>query len=66
MLQVDGESVPAHYLLELRSGGADLGMLGRLEVAHLADHPAAEAALADAIVAGSELGPLFVLERLEV
>lgn len=66
MAQVDGELIPAHYLVELRSGGADLGALGRLEVAHLADHPAAEAALAEAIVAGSDLGPLLVLERLEV
>ncbi|BDA47226.1 probable protein RRP5 homolog [Coccomyxa sp. Obi] len=63
--EVDGEAVPAHYLVELRTGGANLGALGRLDVAHLADHPAAEAALAEAIVAGSELGQLLVLERLE-
>lgn len=66
MPQVDGEPVPVHYLVELRSGGAPLGAPGRLEVAHLADHPVAEAALAEAIAPGSELGQLLVLERLEV
>ena len=55
-----------HYLVELRSAGNNLGALGRLDVAHLADHPAAEAALIEAIVVGSDLGPLLVLERLEV
>ena len=63
--------MPAHYTVELRAAGASSGAspilaLGRLDAAHLADHPAAEAALADAVVDGSDLGPLLVLERLEV
>lgn len=68
--QVDGRLVPAQYLVELRPAAAAAGepatALGRLDAAHLADHPAAEAALADTVVAGSDLGTLLVLERLEV
>ncbi len=69
-MQVDGALVPVQFLVELRPPGAAAGApataVGRLEAVHLADHPAAEAALADAIVAGSDLGTLLVLERLEV
>ena len=69
--QVDGESVAAQYTVELRPGEGVPGAspvlaLGRLDAAHLADHPAAEAALSEALVDGSELGPLLILERLEV
>ena len=44
------------------------GVRGRLDVPHLADHPAAVDALREAIGAdvGAALGPLLVLERLEV
>ena len=38
---------------------------GRLEEAHLGDHPAAVAALAECIEPGTDLGDLLVLERLE-
>lgn len=39
--------------------------VGRLEAAHLADHPAAASALAGALAVGTRLGPLLVLQRLE-
>ena len=38
---------------------------GRLEEAHLGDHPAAVAALAECVEPGTDLGDLLVLERLE-
>ena len=64
-LQEDKQSVPAYCLVDLcaASGGT---ALGRLDVAHLGDHPAGVAALADALAVGAELGPLLVLERLQV
>lgn len=68
-LQVDGEAVPAYFELSVSSagGGSDkAAAAGRLEVAHLADHPAAAAALVAALTVGSRLGPLLVLQRLEV
>ena len=39
---------------------------GRLEAEHLADHPAAVRELQEAVAVGAKLGPLLVLERLEV
>lgn len=47
------------------TGSAGGAALGRLELAHLADHPAAAAALAAALAPGARLGPLLVLQRLE-
>ncbi|EFN56095.1 hypothetical protein CHLNCDRAFT_145628 [Chlorella variabilis] len=66
--EVDGEAVPAYFELSVSSagGGSDkAAAAGRLEVAHLADHPAAAAALVAALTVGSRLGPLLVLQRLE-
>jgi len=40
-------------------------ILGRLEVAHLADHPAAAEALTESIQVGTHLDGLLVLQRLE-
>ena len=53
--------MPKLYTVELK-GGAH----GQLEAGHLADHPAAVAAMQGVLRAGSPLGPLLVLERLEV
>ena len=39
---------------------------GRIEADHLADHPAAVRELQEAVAVGARLGPLLVLERLEV
>lgn len=61
--------MPAYFELSvLPEGGASSAApgVGRLEVAHLADHPAAAAALAQALKPGAQLGPLLVLQRLEV
>ena len=63
--QEDGQAVPAQYLVDLRCPGGQPA-LGRLDVAHLGDHPSGVAALCDAVGAGSALGPLLVLQRLEV
>ena len=60
-MKENGEAVPKLYTVELQ-GGAH----GQLEAGHLADHPAAVAALQGVLRAGSPLGPLLVLERLEV
>jgi hypothetical protein len=58
--------MPAPLLVELAVTGSGAVALGRLDVAHLADHPAAQAALLDAVMVGSKLGQLLVLDRLEV
>ena len=42
------------------------GAHGQLEVGHLADHPSAVTALEGVVKVGSPLGPLMVLERIEV
>ena len=39
---------------------------GRLEAEHLADHPTAVHELQEAVAVGAKLGPLLILERLEV
>ena len=39
---------------------------GRIEAEHLADHPAAVRELQEAVSVGARLGPLLVLEKLEV
>lgn len=41
------------------------GILGRLDVGHLSDHPAACQALSDSLTVGSKLEDLVVLERLD-
>lgn len=53
--------MPKLYTVELQ-GGAH----GHLEAGHLADHPSAVAALQAVVKPGLPLGPLLVLERLEV
>lgn len=66
---MDGATVPAYFEVSVapQTGEAAAGAaVGRLEVAHLADHPAAAAALAEALKPGAQLGPLLVLQRLEV
>ena len=68
------ESVPTYLELEVAvpagndaSAPASAAVVrGRLDVAHLADHPVAVAALLAAVKVGSSLGPLLVLQRLEV
>lgn len=57
--------MPSHFLLDLTGPGGQTA-LGRLDAAHLSDHPSGAAALRDAVAAGDGLGPLLVLERLEV
>ena len=61
ILQVDGESAPSQYTIDI--GG---GSHGQLAAGHLADHPSAVAALQGAVKVGTPLGPLLVLERVEV
>ena len=56
----DGSGGPAVFVISLPDG-----VRGRLEEAHLGDHPAAVAALAECIEPGTDLGGLLVLERLE-
>ena len=70
---VDGEAVPAYFEVFVSpaagAAGAAAGgaaVIGRLDVAHLADHPVAAAALLAAAKVGTQLGPLLVLQRLEV
>lgn len=60
-MQEDGESKAKQYTVNL-DGGAH----GQLEAAHLADHPSAVAVLQAAVQVGSPLGPLLVLDRVEV
>ena len=72
---VDGEAVPAWFEVAVApsaagtpttgSAGSPAVAVGRLEVAHLADHPTAAAALAAALAPGARLAPLLVLQRLE-
>ena len=59
--QEEGESVPSQYIVDIK-GGAH----GPLGAEHLADHPNAVTALQGALQVGSPLGPLLVLERVEV
>jgi rRNA biogenesis protein RRP5 len=65
-MQTEAESsAPVQYLVDLTAAGGGTA-LGRLDEAHLADHPSAQAALSEAVGVGSELGRLLVLERMEV
>ena len=61
LLQVDGESAPSQYVIDIEGGSH-----GQLGAGHLADHPTAVAALQGAVKVGDALGPLLVLERVEV
>lgn len=71
--EVDGQAVPDYFELAVAPaaaagtppGAASTPAIGRLELAHLADHPAAASALAAALTVGSQLGPLLVLQRME-
>lgn len=58
---MDGESAPSQYVIDVEGGSH-----GHLGAGHLADHPAAVAALQGAVKVGDPLGPLLVLERVEV
>lgn len=60
-LQVDGESAPSQYVIDIEGGSH-----GQLGAGHLADHPTAVTALHGAVKVGDPLGPLLVLERVEV
>lgn len=72
--EVDGQSVPDYFELAVAPatavgtppGAASAPAIGRLELAHLADHPAAASALAATLTVGSQLGPLLVLQRMDV
>ena len=64
-LQVDGETLPASMMLTLKTASGATAQ-GRIEADHLADHPAAVHELQEAVAVGARLGPLLVLERLEV
>ena len=61
VLQEGGESVASQYIVDIQ-GGAH----GQLGAGHLGDHPSAVSALQGALKVGSPLGPLLVLERVEV
>ena len=58
---MDGESVASQYIVDIEGGSH-----GQLGAGHLGDHPAAVAALQGAVKVGNPLGPLLVLERVEV
>lgn len=64
-LQVDGETLPASLMLTLKTASGAPAQ-GRIEAEHLADHPAAVQELQEAVAVGARLGPLLVLDRLEV
>jgi hypothetical protein len=72
--EVEGEPVPVWLELAVAHTGGSGGnaakaaapVSARLDVAHLADHPAAATALLAAIKVGAILGPLLVLQRMEV
>lgn len=58
---MEGESAPSQYVIDIEGGSH-----GQLGAGHLADHPAAVAALQGAVKVGDPLGCLLVLERVEV
>jgi rRNA biogenesis protein RRP5 len=68
-VHTDAADAVTHLTLALDAGGAGAGAgapAARLDVAHLADHPAAAAALAEAAAVGTRFEGLLVLQRLEV
>lgn len=65
MLQVDGETLPASLMLTVKTASGSTAQ-GRIEAEHLADHPAAVRELQEAVAVGARLGPLLVLDMLEV
>ena len=64
-LQVDGNTLPASLMLTVKTASGATAQ-GRIEAEHLADHPAAVRELREAAAVGARLGPLLVLDRLEV
>lgn len=64
-LQADGETLPASLMLTVKTASGATAQ-GRIEAGHLADHPAAVRELQEAAAVGARLGPLLVLDRLEV
>ena len=64
-LQVDGETLQASAMLTVKTASGATAQ-GRIEAEHLADHPAAARELREAVAVGARLGPLLVLDRLEV
>ncbi|KAI8105276.1 hypothetical protein M9435_000444 [Picochlorum sp. BPE23] len=60
----DNEEEATGYVFELDVPDKK-GILGRLDVGHLSDHPAACQALSDSLTIGSKLEDLVVLERLD-
>lgn len=65
---MDGETVPSYVEVEvaLPEGPFRRSARGKLDAAHLADHPAAAVALWAALRPGARLEGLLVLQRLEV
>ena len=61
LLQGSEADGAATYIISL--AGA---VKGRLDEAHLGDHPAAVQALAECMTEGTDLGELMVLERMQV
>ena len=64
-LQADGEGLPASLMLTVKTASGATAQ-GRMEAEHLGDHPAAVRELQEAVAVGASLGPLLVLDRLEV
>ena len=60
-----GAAAPHSFEIEVDPGEGTGAAVGRLDVAHLADHPVAATALAAVLAAGARLGPLLVLQRME-
>ncbi|KAK9832620.1 hypothetical protein WJX81_004603 [Elliptochloris bilobata] len=60
----EAEALVTEALVEVRCASGAM-VMGRLDAAHLADHPSAVSALRACVAAGADLGPLLVLERLE-
>ena len=52
-------------MLSVKSASGAMAQ-GRIEAEHLADHPAAVQELREAVAIGARLGPLLVLDRIEV
>ncbi|KAG2498018.1 hypothetical protein HYH03_004276 [Edaphochlamys debaryana] len=68
VLELPSATAP-HYVVRLEAAGAAAGaggvVRGRLEPAHLSDHPAVVDALKEAVRVGTKLGRVVVLDRLE-
>ena len=64
-VQVGVERLPGSLMLTITTAMGATAQ-GRMEAEHLADHPTAVRELQEAVAVGAKLGPLLVLERLEV